>query len=67
MALRFFNTYSREIEEFRPLDPSGRAVKMYTCGPTVYSHAHIGNFRAYISKTCSNVILKRAVTSSTAS
>ena len=48
MALRFFNTYSRELEEFRPLDPSGRAVKMYTCGPTVYSHAHIGNFRAYI-------------------
>ncbi|HEY2713461.1 MAG TPA: cysteine--tRNA ligase [Chthoniobacterales bacterium] len=48
MALRFFNTYSRQIEEFRPLDPGGRAVKMYTCGPTVYSHAHIGNFRAYI-------------------
>ena len=48
MALRLFNTYSREIEEFRPLDPAGRAVKMYTCGPTVYSHAHIGNFRAYV-------------------
>ncbi|HEY3661549.1 MAG TPA: cysteine--tRNA ligase [Chthoniobacterales bacterium] len=48
MALRFFNTYSRKIEEFQPLDPAGRAVKMYTCGPTVYSHAHIGNFRAYI-------------------
>lgn len=48
MPLRLFNTYSREIEEFRPLDPDGRAVKMYTCGPTVYSHAHIGNFRAYI-------------------
>ena len=48
MALRFFNTYSREIEEFQPLDPVGRAVKIYTCGPTVYSHAHIGNFRAYI-------------------
>jgi len=48
MAPRFFNTYSRAIEEFRPLDPDGRAVKMYTCGPTVYSHAHIGNFRAYI-------------------
>jgi cysteinyl-tRNA synthetase len=48
MPVRFFNTYSREIEEFRPLDPAGRAVKMYTCGPTVYSHAHIGNFRAYI-------------------
>ncbi|MGB8340209.1 MAG: cysteine--tRNA ligase [Chthoniobacterales bacterium] len=48
MALRLFNTYSRQIEEFRPLDPNGRTVKMYTCGPTVYSHAHIGNFRAYI-------------------
>ena len=48
MALRFFNTYSRELEEFRPLDPAGGHVKMYTCGPTVYSHAHIGNFRAYL-------------------
>jgi cysteinyl-tRNA synthetase len=48
MATRFFNTYSRQIEEFRPLDPAGRLVRMYTCGPTVYSHAHIGNFRAYI-------------------
>jgi cysteinyl-tRNA synthetase len=48
MALLFFNTYSRELEEFRPLDPAGREVKMYTCGPTVYSHAHIGNFRAYL-------------------
>ena len=48
MALRFFNTYSRELEEFRPLDPAGREVKMYTCGPTVYSRAHIGNFRAYV-------------------
>ncbi len=48
MALRFFNTYSRELEEFRPLNPDGRSVKMYTCGPTVYSHAHIGNFRAYL-------------------
>ncbi|MGI8889541.1 MAG: cysteine--tRNA ligase [Chthoniobacterales bacterium] len=48
MPVRFFNTYSRAVEEFRPLDPAGRMVKMYTCGPTVYSHAHIGNFRAYI-------------------
>ncbi len=48
MALRFLNTYTRTLEEFRPLDPDGRAVKMYTCGPTVYSYAHIGNFRAYL-------------------
>ena len=43
-----FNTYSRALEEFHPLDSAGREVKMYTCGPTVYSHAHIGNFRAYL-------------------
>ncbi len=48
MAIKFFNTYSRELEEFQPLDPAGKIVKMYTCGPTVYARAHIGNFRAYI-------------------
>jgi len=48
MALRFFNTYSREIEEFQPRDPAERKIDIYTCGPTVYSRAHIGNFRAYI-------------------
>src|SRR5256886_10572186 len=48
MGLRFFNTYSREIEDFEPCDPSARPIRMYTCGPTVYSRAHIGNFRAYI-------------------
>jgi cysteinyl-tRNA synthetase len=48
MSLRLFNTYSRTLEEFSPLDSAGREVKMYTCGPTVYDHAHIGNFRAYL-------------------
>lgn len=48
MTIRLFNTYSRSLEEFHPLDSAGREVKMYTCGPTVYSHAHIGNFRAYL-------------------
>jgi cysteinyl-tRNA synthetase len=48
MSFRVFNTYSRRIEEFRPLDSAGGEVKMYTCGPTVYSHAHIGNLRAYL-------------------
>ncbi len=46
--MRFFNTYSREIEEFKPRDPVERKIGIYTCGPTVYSRAHIGNFRAYI-------------------
>ena len=44
--IRLFNTYSRQLEDFAPLDPPN--VSMYTCGPTVYSQAHIGNFRAYI-------------------
>jgi cysteinyl-tRNA synthetase len=48
MPLSLFNTASRTAEPFHTLDPSGRRVKMYTCGPTVYNYAHIGNFRAYI-------------------
>src|ERR1700747_292376 len=48
MTMRFFNTYSRKIEEFEPRDPAGQAVSIYTCGPTVYRRPHIGNFRAYI-------------------
>jgi cysteinyl-tRNA synthetase len=48
MSLRFFNTYSREVEEFQPRNPTSGIIDMYTCGPTVYSRAHIGNFRAYI-------------------
>ncbi len=46
MAFRIFNTMSRTKEELVPLD--GRHVRMYTCGPTVYNYAHIGNFRAYM-------------------
>jgi cysteinyl-tRNA synthetase len=48
MSLRFFNTYSRQLEEFEPRDPAEGKIGIYTCGPTVYSRAHIGNFRAYI-------------------
>ncbi|MBN1675411.1 MAG: cysteine--tRNA ligase [Kiritimatiellae bacterium] len=45
MALRVYNTLSRRVEAFVPLE--GRQVRMYTCGPTVYDFAHIGNFRSY--------------------
>lgn len=48
MALQFHNTLTRRVEPFTPLDPAGKLVKIYTCGPTVYNHAHIGNFRAYV-------------------
>lgn len=46
MPSRFFNTMTRTLEEFRPIEEN--LVRMYTCGPTVYEPAHIGNFRAYI-------------------
>lgn len=42
----FFNTLTRKKEAFKPL--SGKQVKIYTCGPTVYNFAHIGNFRTYV-------------------
>jgi cysteinyl-tRNA synthetase len=45
MGLRFTNTLTRRKEEFKPIEDGH--VKMYTCGPTVYDYAHIGNFRAY--------------------
>lgn len=46
MPIRFFNTLTRKIEDFVPLEPGH--VSLYTCGPTVYNFAHIGNFRAYV-------------------
>jgi len=44
--MKFYNTINRKKEEFHPL--VNGEVKLYTCGPTVYDYAHIGNFRAYI-------------------
>ncbi len=44
--VQFFNTLTRQKEAFVPLEPG--KVKMYTCGPTVYDYAHIGNFRAFV-------------------
>src|SRR5581483_11833424 len=48
MALKLFNTLSRSIEEFVPLDPDSKQVGMYCCGPTVYDFAHIGNWRTFV-------------------
>ena len=45
MALQLYNSLSKQVQEFSSIDP--QAVKMYTCGPTVYSFAHIGNFRTF--------------------
>jgi cysteinyl-tRNA synthetase len=46
MSLRLYNTLSRRVERFEPLQ-HGR-VSLYTCGPTVYNYAHIGNFRTFL-------------------
>jgi cysteinyl-tRNA synthetase len=45
MPLRFYNTLSQRIEDFAPLD--GATVRMYTCGPTVWNFAHVGNLRTF--------------------
>ena len=46
--MKIYNTLSKKIEEFVPYE--GKEVKMYTCGPTVYHYAHIGNLRTYIAE-----------------
>ncbi len=48
MALKLFNTLSRSVQEFVPLDPTGKRVGLYCCGPTVYDFAHIGNWRTFL-------------------
>src|SRR5512137_473230 len=48
MTLRLYDTFSRELRDFEPLHPP--QVGLYTCGPTVYDYAHIGNLRTYISE-----------------
>jgi cysteinyl-tRNA synthetase len=46
LTLQLYNTLSRQVEPFEPLQPG--LVRMYTCGPTVYDYAHIGNMRAFL-------------------
>jgi cysteinyl-tRNA synthetase len=53
--LRLFNTMTRAIEPFAPAD--GDTVRLYTCGPTVYNPAHLGNFRTFLFED----LLRRAL------
>ncbi len=48
MALNLFNTLTRRIEPFAPMDAQERRVGMYCCGPTVHDFAHIGNFKTFV-------------------
>lgn len=56
MVLKFYNTLTKQIDEFKPITQG--KVSMYNCGPTVYNYAHIGNLRAYIFAD----VLKRTLT-----
>jgi cysteinyl-tRNA synthetase len=47
--LKLKNTYSKSLEPFEPTDPATKSVLIYSCGPTVYSFAHIGNFRSFLA------------------
>ena len=45
--MRLYNTLTRDYEELRPPDPA-RPITLYTCGPTVYDYAHIGNLKTFV-------------------
>ena len=55
MELKLYNTLTRKKEEFKPINDT---VRIYSCGPTVYSYAHIGNFRAYVFMDTLRRVLK---------
>jgi len=57
MPFRLYNTLTHGIEQFTPLDATGRRVTFYSCGPTVYDFAHIGNFRSFLNAD----LLRRAL------
>ena len=46
MTIKFYNTLTNQLEDFQPIDSD--CVRMYSCGPTVYDFAHIGNFRSFL-------------------
>ena len=56
MKIQLYNTLTREKQEFHPLTEEN--VRIYSCGPTVYSYAHIGNFRAYLFMDSLRRVLK---------
>lgn len=56
--LRLYNTISREVETFVPAD--GKTARIYTCGPTVYNAAHLGNFRTFLFEDLLRRVLRMA-------
>ncbi len=47
--MRLYNSLTNQEERFTPIDTNGKIVRFYTCGPTVYDYAHIGNFRSFLN------------------
>ena len=58
MDIRLFDTYSRTVRKFEPLETG--QVRMYACGPTVYNYAHLGNLRTYLFEDLLRRVLERA-------
>ncbi|MGD9901654.1 MAG: cysteine--tRNA ligase [Spirochaetales bacterium] len=57
-TLKFYNTLTNRVDDFKAIDEAHKTVTMYSCGPTVYSYAHIGNFRAYVFMDVLRRVLK---------
>ena len=56
--MNLYNTLTKSIDEFTPLN--GKTARVYSCGPTVYNHAHIGNLSAYVAADILHRTLKLA-------
>ena len=48
-AFHLYNSMTRAVEPIVPLDPAGKRISLYVCGPTIYNYGHIGNFRTYVA------------------
>ena len=62
MTLRLRNTLGGAVRPFEPLEPGH--VRMYSCGPTVYGPAHVGNFRCFVFADCSSATCASRATGS---
>src|SRR5271155_1558092 len=48
-TFQLYNSMARAVVPLVPLDPAGKRVSLYVCGPTIYNYGHIGNFRTYVA------------------
>ncbi len=48
-TFQLYNSMTRAVEPLVPLDPAGKRLSLYVCGPTIYNYGHIGNFRTYVA------------------